>query len=484
MPAESRVWVGGLPSDIKDQELKDVFNHCGKITDVTIKNSKTDTFAFLTFEGDKYANVEAMKSMDGSKTFGRPIKVNYVIENQQDSSKKGGSGKGKDEGKSWDDSWDDRGKGGGGGKWYETIGRNRGDDGGWNRERGRADSRPRERSRGARREPPRDARDYNDRDSRPRERSRGARREPPRDARDYNDRDSRNYEQPRGNPPGRDIRGSDRYRDEAPPRDRYRYDDRDVRNGQGRSQGSRDEYRDQDGRDGGRRYETDYNNRWESPERKGGKGFGKSSGAASSSRIWVGGLPKDVTEGELEREFGKFGPLTDLLVRQGKGDTFAFVEYRKFAHAEDAIFGLNQSKKFGTVITVSSAHVDKGKGKGKSEWSSDHRKDWSRSPPPARREKSPARRERSSGRQVADVRQSTIMLENLPGDMVKEELHDVAANFGTVIKVDIWPHKDNQTKHGTIEYQSRSDIRRALDELDGRKMQGWDLKLKAHLLRD
>merc|ERR1719379_1738112 len=75
---ERRVWVGGLPSDINDKELKDAFSSFGRIEDVIIRHSEKDTFAFITFS-DERAVEEAKRKMDQNGIFGRPIKVNYVI---------------------------------------------------------------------------------------------------------------------------------------------------------------------------------------------------------------------------------------------------------------------------------------------------------------------------------------------------------------------------------------------------------------------
>eukprot|EP00914_Ancora_sagittata_P006710 GHVO01013456.1.p1 GENE.GHVO01013456.1~~GHVO01013456.1.p1 ORF type:complete len:241 (+),score=16.06 GHVO01013456.1:31-753(+) len=72
-----RIYVGNLPGDIKDWELKDAFKTFGKITDIDIKYGKTSNgtaYAFIDFENVKSAE-EAADRRHGEKHFGTPLRV-------------------------------------------------------------------------------------------------------------------------------------------------------------------------------------------------------------------------------------------------------------------------------------------------------------------------------------------------------------------------------------------------------------------------
>eukprot|EP00928_Gymnodinium_smaydae_P052092 TRINITY_DN3583_c0_g1_i1.p1 TRINITY_DN3583_c0_g1~~TRINITY_DN3583_c0_g1_i1.p1 ORF type:complete len:423 (-),score=37.28 TRINITY_DN3583_c0_g1_i1:329-1597(-) len=74
-----KVWVGGLPDNISEHEIEKEFGKCGRVSDISIKYGKLDTFAFVTFaDEDGYRN--ALDEMDQATVFGRrPIRVNHVL---------------------------------------------------------------------------------------------------------------------------------------------------------------------------------------------------------------------------------------------------------------------------------------------------------------------------------------------------------------------------------------------------------------------
>merc|ERR1711920_767947 len=73
-----------------------------------------------------------------------------------------------------------------------------------------------------------------------------------------------------------------------------------------------------------------------------------------------------------------------------------------------------------------------------------------------------------------------VRVDNLPPDMTLEELRHTAANFGKVLEVKIWKEADGG-KACSIGYDKSTDIKRALQKLDNRRVEGWEKRLKARL---
>jgi len=61
----TRIYVGNLPTDIKESELDDLFYKYGRIKDIDIKNPlRPPAFAFVTFEDSRDAE-DAVRGRDG-----------------------------------------------------------------------------------------------------------------------------------------------------------------------------------------------------------------------------------------------------------------------------------------------------------------------------------------------------------------------------------------------------------------------------------
>jgi len=77
------------------------------------------------------------------------------------------------------------------------------------------------------------------------------------------------------------------------------------------------------------------------------------------TNIYVGNLPRELTNSELEQAFAAYGSvdrvqiITDRMTGQSRG--FAFVEMRNDTEAQAAIAGLNGSELGGRVLTVNVA---------------------------------------------------------------------------------------------------------------------------------
>jgi RNA recognition motif-containing protein len=76
-------------------------------------------------------------------------------------------------------------------------------------------------------------------------------------------------------------------------------------------------------------------------------------------RIFVGNLPHQVSDADLEQLFAGFGTVQSVQVMRGRGGErskgFAFVEMASDAEAEGAIEGLQARELNGHLLTIDSA---------------------------------------------------------------------------------------------------------------------------------
>ncbi|VDL86932.1 unnamed protein product [Nippostrongylus brasiliensis] len=57
------------------------------------------------------------------------------------------------------------------------------------------------------------------------------------------------------------------------------------------------------------------------------------------TRIYVGNLPSDVREKDIEDIFAKYGKIRFVDIKGGRGPLYAFVEFEDYRDAEDAVRG-------------------------------------------------------------------------------------------------------------------------------------------------
>merc|ERR1712142_108103 len=73
------------------------------------------------------------------------------------------------------------------------------------------------------------------------------------------------------------------------------------------------------------------------------------------SRIYVGKLPSDIREREIEKAFSKFGDIQDISL---KGN-YCFIQFERSGAAKDAVHELNDRTLFGDRIQVEHARTPK-----------------------------------------------------------------------------------------------------------------------------
>ncbi len=101
-----------------------------------------------------------------------------------------------------------------------------------------------------------------------------------------------------------------------------------------------------------------------------------------SNKLYVGGLPYSVTEGQLEEIFSEHGSVQSARVisdkMTGRSRGFGFVEMASEEEAQKAIEALNGSELGGRTLVVNEAREqerrpnagggDRGGGRGRSRW--------------------------------------------------------------------------------------------------------------------
>lgn len=81
-------------------------------------------------------------------------------------------------------------------------------------------------------------------------------------------------------------------------------------------------------------------------------------------KLYVGNLPFNTTEAELEETFGKHGALRSVKVitdrETGRSRGFAFVEFEDASSADAALNALNGQQLGGRDLRVNEAHDKRG----------------------------------------------------------------------------------------------------------------------------
>ncbi|XP_069740138.1 serine/arginine-rich splicing factor 6-like [Narcine bancroftii] len=177
-------------------------------------------------------------------------------------------------------------------------------------------------------------------------------------------------------------------------------------------------------------------------------------------RVYVGRLSYQVREKDLERFFKGYGKLLEVDLKNGYG----FVEFEDSRDADDAVYELNGKELCGERIIVEHARGPRRDGSygggygGGSRSSSGYgyrRNGREKYGPPVRTE-------------------HRLIVENLSSRCSWQDLKDFMRQAGEVTYADAHKQRMNE---GVIEFRSYSDMKRALDKLDGSEINARKIRL-------
>ncbi|KAJ1822847.1 serine arginine-rich splicing factor [Coemansia sp. RSA 2599] len=175
------------------------------------------------------------------------------------------------------------------------------------------------------------------------------------------------------------------------------------------------------------------------------------------SRLYVGHLPRDVRERDIERLFKDYGPIRDICLLSG----FGFVEFRDRRDAEDVMHDFNNREFMGERLLIEPARVDRNRDR-------DRERDRFGGG------RFGGREERGRGGRMGSVSapQRTpfrVLVENLSSSVSWQDLKDFARRAGEVSFADA--HKLRHGE-GIVEFADESGMRNALRKLDGEDLRG------------
>ncbi|KHN85184.1 Serine/arginine-rich splicing factor 9 [Toxocara canis] len=178
-------------------------------------------------------------------------------------------------------------------------------------------------------------------------------------------------------------------------------------------------------------------------------------GSRRDCRVYVGNLPSNVKQRDLEDLFDKYGRICFIDVKYSRGAPFAFLEFEDARDAEDAIRGRDGYDLDGCRIRVEMTRGVGPRGPGGRPIYGSGGGGYDRRPPPPRGP--PARR---SGYRV--------IISGLPASGSWQDLKDHMRDAGDICYADVY--KDGT---GVVEYTKYDDMKYAIRKLD-------DTKFKSH----
>uniref|UniRef100_A0A3Q1FP39 Serine/arginine-rich splicing factor 6-like n=1 Tax=Acanthochromis polyacanthus TaxID=80966 RepID=A0A3Q1FP39_9TELE len=172
-------------------------------------------------------------------------------------------------------------------------------------------------------------------------------------------------------------------------------------------------------------------------------------------RVYVGKLSYHVREKDIQRFFSGYGKLLEIDLKNGYG----FVEFEDMRDADDAVYELNGKELCGERVVIEHARGPRrdgyghgGRSNGYSSWNRSSRDKYG---PPVRTE-------------------HRLIVENLSSRCSWQDLKDFMRQAGEVTYADAHKGRANE---GVIEFRSRSDMKRALEKLDGTDINGRKIRL-------
>ncbi|KAG8363855.1 hypothetical protein BUALT_Bualt19G0065800 [Buddleja alternifolia] len=164
----------------------------------------------------------------------------------------------------------------------------------------------------------------------------------------------------------------------------------------------------------------------------------------SSRTIYVGNLPGDIRESEVEDLFYKYGPIVEIDLKiPPRPPGYAFVEFEDSRDAEDAIRGRDGCKFDGYRLRVELAHG--GRGSSSYDRYSSYSSGISRGGAPRR----------------SDYR---VLVTGLPSSASWQDLKDHMRRAGDVCFSEVY--RDRDGTHGVVDYTNYDDMKYAIRKLD------------------
>lgn len=163
----------------------------------------------------------------------------------------------------------------------------------------------------------------------------------------------------------------------------------------------------------------------------------------SSCTLYVGNLPGDTREHEIEDLFRKYGPIVDIdLKMPPRPPGYCFIEFEDPRDAEDALRGRDNYNFDGNYLRVEFAHGGRG-------------------PPPS----SDRNHSHNSGRSVVP-RQSDfrVYVSKLPASASWQDLKDHMRKAGDVTFAQVY--RDGGGMKGLVDYTNYEDMKYAIRKLD------------------
>ncbi|CAJ1085567.1 hypothetical protein E3U43_014205 [Xyrichtys novacula] len=178
-------------------------------------------------------------------------------------------------------------------------------------------------------------------------------------------------------------------------------------------------------------------------------------------RVYIGRLSYHVREKDIQRFFGGYGKLMEIDLKNGYG----FVEFEDNRDADDAVYELNGKELCGERVIVEHARGPRRDrdGYGGAYWGGGRSNGYS--------SRSRSGRDKYGPPVRTEYR---LVVENLSSRCSWQDLKDFMRQAGEVTYADA--HKE-RTNEGVIEFRSHSDMKRALEKLDGTDINGRKIRL-------